>query len=127
MGVGVMGPSFDAGSGAMPQHYGHGFMGSRALALTTALTVERASARRALRVRKGSGRAFGEQLLQLVVRHAGGRSGGSAASALRECECDAREAVELAKEFSTDDSGAFVHGVLGRVARGGDTAAEKVH
>jgi N utilization substance protein B len=27
------------------------------------------------------------------------------------------EAVELAKEFSTDDSGAFVHGVLGRVAR----------
>lgn len=28
------------------------------------------------------------------------------------------EAVELAKEFSTDDSGAFVHGVLGRVARG---------
>lgn len=32
------------------------------------------------------------------------------------------EAVELAKEFSTDDSGAFVHGVLGRVARG-DSAA----
>ncbi len=29
------------------------------------------------------------------------------------------EAVELAKEFSTDDSGAFVHGVLGRVARAG--------
>jgi N utilization substance protein B len=28
------------------------------------------------------------------------------------------EAVELAKEFSTDDSGAFVHGVLGRIARG---------
>jgi transcription antitermination protein NusB len=28
------------------------------------------------------------------------------------------EAVELAKEFSTDDSGAFVHGVLGRVSRG---------
>ncbi|MGP3536711.1 transcription antitermination factor NusB [Microbacterium sp. RD1] len=27
------------------------------------------------------------------------------------------EAVELAKEFSTDDSGAFVHGVLGRIAR----------
>lgn len=27
------------------------------------------------------------------------------------------EAVELAKEFSTEDSGAFVHGVLGRVAR----------
>ncbi|MCX6501217.1 MAG: transcription antitermination factor NusB [Microbacterium sp.] len=27
------------------------------------------------------------------------------------------EAVELAKEFSTDDSGSFVHGVLGRVAR----------
>jgi N utilization substance protein B len=27
------------------------------------------------------------------------------------------EAVELAKEFSTDDSGAFVHGVLGRVSR----------
>lgn len=27
------------------------------------------------------------------------------------------EAVELAKEFSTDDSGAFVHGVLARVAR----------
>jgi len=33
------------------------------------------------------------------------------------------EAVELAKEFSTDDSGAFVHGVLGRVARGGESAA----
>jgi len=30
------------------------------------------------------------------------------------------EAVELAKEFSTDDSGAFVHGVLGRVARDGE-------
>ncbi len=29
------------------------------------------------------------------------------------------EAVELAKEFSTDDSGAFVHGVLARVARSG--------
>jgi N utilization substance protein B len=29
------------------------------------------------------------------------------------------EAVELAKEFSTDDSGAFVHGVLGRIARAG--------
>lgn len=29
------------------------------------------------------------------------------------------EAVELAKEFSTDDSGSFVHGVLGRVARSG--------
>ena len=29
------------------------------------------------------------------------------------------EAVELAKEFSTDDSGAFVHGVLARVARTG--------
>lgn len=29
------------------------------------------------------------------------------------------EAVELAKEFSTDDSGAFVHGVLARVARAG--------
>ncbi|KAA9110558.1 transcription antitermination factor NusB [Microbacterium rhizomatis] len=27
------------------------------------------------------------------------------------------EAVELAKEFSTDDSGSFIHGVLGRVAR----------
>ncbi len=27
------------------------------------------------------------------------------------------EAVELAKEFSTDGSSAFVHGVLGRVAR----------
>ncbi len=27
------------------------------------------------------------------------------------------EAVELVKEFSTDDSGSFVHGVLGRVAR----------
>ncbi|HWI30784.1 MAG TPA: transcription antitermination factor NusB [Microbacterium sp.] len=27
------------------------------------------------------------------------------------------EAVELAKEFSTDDSSAFVHGVLARVAR----------
>ena len=27
------------------------------------------------------------------------------------------EAVELAKNYSTDDSGAFVHGVLGRVAR----------
>lgn len=27
------------------------------------------------------------------------------------------EAVELAKEFSTDDSGPFVHGVLARVAR----------
>lgn len=27
------------------------------------------------------------------------------------------EAVELAKEFSTDDSGAFVNGVLARVAR----------
>ncbi|WP_214467048.1 transcription antitermination factor NusB [Microbacterium flavescens] len=27
------------------------------------------------------------------------------------------EAVELAKEFSTDDSGSFVHGVLGRIAR----------
>ena len=26
------------------------------------------------------------------------------------------EAVELAKEFSTDDSGAFVHGVLARIA-----------
>lgn len=29
------------------------------------------------------------------------------------------EAVELAKEFSTDDSGAFVHGVLARIARAG--------
>jgi len=29
------------------------------------------------------------------------------------------EAVELAKEFSTDDSGPFVHGVLGRIARAG--------
>ncbi|KAA9151459.1 transcription antitermination factor NusB [Microbacterium lushaniae] len=28
------------------------------------------------------------------------------------------EAVELAKEFSTDDSGAFVHGVLARISRG---------
>ena len=27
------------------------------------------------------------------------------------------EAVELAKEFSTDESGPFVHGVLGRIAR----------
>ena len=27
------------------------------------------------------------------------------------------EAVELVKEFSTDESGAFVHGVLARVAR----------
>ena len=27
------------------------------------------------------------------------------------------EAVDLAKEFSTDDSGSFVHGVLGRIAR----------
>jgi len=27
------------------------------------------------------------------------------------------EAVELAKEYSTDDSGAFVHGILGRIAR----------
>ncbi|GAA3021289.1 transcription antitermination factor NusB [Microbacterium dextranolyticum] len=27
------------------------------------------------------------------------------------------EAVELAKEFSTDESGSFVHGVLARVAR----------
>ncbi|MFT4213074.1 MAG: transcription antitermination factor NusB [Microbacterium sp.] len=27
------------------------------------------------------------------------------------------EAVELAKEFSTEESGAFVHGVLGRIAR----------
>lgn len=27
------------------------------------------------------------------------------------------EAVELAKEYSTDESGAFVHGVLGRIAR----------
>ncbi len=27
------------------------------------------------------------------------------------------EAVELAKEYSTDDSGSFVHGVLARVAR----------
>jgi len=27
------------------------------------------------------------------------------------------EAVELAKEFSTDDSGSFVHGVLARVDR----------
>lgn len=30
------------------------------------------------------------------------------------------EAVELAKEFSTEESGAFVHGVLARVARGRD-------
>jgi N utilization substance protein B len=29
------------------------------------------------------------------------------------------EAVELAKEFSTDDSGAFVHGVLARISRAG--------
>lgn len=29
------------------------------------------------------------------------------------------EAVELAKEYSTDDSAAFVHGVLGRIARAG--------
>ncbi|WP_296193055.1 transcription antitermination factor NusB [uncultured Microbacterium sp.] len=27
------------------------------------------------------------------------------------------EAVELAKEYSTDDSGSFVHGVLARIAR----------
>ncbi len=27
------------------------------------------------------------------------------------------EAVELAKEFSTDESGSFIHGVLARVAR----------
>ena len=27
------------------------------------------------------------------------------------------EAVELAKEFSTDDSGSFVHGILARIAR----------
>lgn len=27
------------------------------------------------------------------------------------------EAVELAKEFSTEESGSFVHGVLGRIAR----------
>ncbi|ANG85684.1 transcription antitermination factor NusB [Microbacterium aurantiacum] len=27
------------------------------------------------------------------------------------------EAVELAKEYSTDDSGSFVHGILGRIAR----------
>ena len=27
------------------------------------------------------------------------------------------EAVELAKEFSTDESGSFVNGVLGRVSR----------
>ncbi|WP_288908983.1 transcription antitermination factor NusB, partial [uncultured Microbacterium sp.] len=27
------------------------------------------------------------------------------------------EAVELAKEYSTDDSGSFVHGILARVAR----------
>lgn len=27
------------------------------------------------------------------------------------------EAVELAKEFSTDDSGSFIHGVLARIAR----------
>ena len=27
------------------------------------------------------------------------------------------EAVELAKEFSTDDSPSFVHGVLARIAR----------
>lgn len=27
------------------------------------------------------------------------------------------EAVELAKEFSTDDSGSFVHGVLARITR----------
>lgn len=27
------------------------------------------------------------------------------------------EAVDLAKEFSTDDSGSFVHGVLARIAR----------
>ncbi|WP_169582540.1 MULTISPECIES: transcription antitermination factor NusB [Microbacterium] len=27
------------------------------------------------------------------------------------------EAIELAKEFSTDDSGSFVHGVLARIAR----------
>ncbi|QKJ19491.1 transcription antitermination factor NusB [Microbacterium hominis] len=28
------------------------------------------------------------------------------------------EAVELAKEFSTDESGSFIHGVLARIARG---------
>ncbi|GAA5027454.1 transcription antitermination factor NusB [Microbacterium fluvii] len=27
------------------------------------------------------------------------------------------EAVELAKEYSTDESGSFVHGVLGRISR----------
>lgn len=29
------------------------------------------------------------------------------------------EAVELAKEYSTDESGSFVHGVLARIARAG--------
>jgi N utilization substance protein B len=29
------------------------------------------------------------------------------------------EAVELAKEFSTEESGSFVHGVLGRISRAG--------
>jgi N utilization substance protein B len=29
------------------------------------------------------------------------------------------EAVELAKEFSTDEAGSFVHGVLARIARAG--------
>ncbi|MFK4837525.1 transcription antitermination factor NusB [Microbacterium sp. ZW T2_14] len=29
------------------------------------------------------------------------------------------EAVELVKEFSTDESGSFVHGVLARIARAG--------
>jgi N utilization substance protein B len=29
------------------------------------------------------------------------------------------EAVDLAKEFSTDEAGAFVHGVLARIARAG--------
>jgi N utilization substance protein B len=31
------------------------------------------------------------------------------------------EAVELAKEFSTDDSGSFVHGVLARIAAPAET------
>ncbi|MFG6445690.1 transcription antitermination factor NusB [Microbacterium sp. P06] len=29
------------------------------------------------------------------------------------------EAVEMAKEFSTEESGSFVHGVLGRISRAG--------
>ena len=35
------------------------------------------------------------------------------------------EAVEAAKELSTEDSGAFVNGILGRIARDADTAARE--